>query len=86
MLAFLALTTFYRVLYYAGHKAVGKVDIDQQDKATRTENIVGSKDKNNQNDRPLSLALDDAARKLYWIDSNDDGVYLFDLKTKTSVS
>ena len=83
MLAFLALTTFYRVLYYAGHKAVGKVDIDQQDKATRTENIVGSKDNN---DRPLSLALDDAARKLYWIDSNDDGVYLFDLKTKTSVS
>ena len=74
------------MLYYAGDKTVGQVEIPQSGKVHRTKDIIGDNDNDNESDSPISIDLDSSTRKLYWIDSNDDYVNVYDLEAKTSVS
>ena len=79
-------TVLFRVLYFAGDKTVGDVKIPQSGKVDRTKDFIGNDDNDNEKDSPISVALDDSTRKLYWIDGNDEYVNVYDLEEEESVS
>ncbi|XP_065832996.1 serine-rich adhesin for platelets-like isoform X3 [Oscarella lobularis] len=72
------------VLYFAGDKTVGDVKIPQSGKVDRTKDFIGNDDNDNEKDSPISVALDDSTRKLYWIDGNDEYVNVYDLEEEES--
>ena len=75
-----------RVLYYAGDKTVGQVEIPQSGKVHRTKDVIRDNDNDNEKDSPISVALDGSTRKLYWTDGNDEYVNVYDLEAEKSVS